>query len=161
MKVIMPILKGILEAVTFILAIIGIINLYNMGYKLITNKDMAGFLGFYSFRANENNLSPNINENDFIIFEKEESYIVGDYVLYNQNGQYRIGQINDNSNFVYTVKDNNKVYDNKLTNENIVGKNMFKINNFGKVYDFLISPIMLVIVVIGLILYFILTPERN
>lgn len=161
MKIIMPILKGILEAVTFILAIIGIINLYNMGYKLITDKDMAGFLGFYSFRATENNLSPNINKNDLIIFEKEENYIVGDYVLYNQNGLYRIGQINDNSNFVYTIKDNDKVYDNKLANENIIGKYIFKINNFGKIYDFLISPFMLVIVVISLILYFILTPERN
>ena len=49
MKIIMPILKTILEIVTFLLAIIGIINLYNMGYKLITNKDMAGFLGLYSY----------------------------------------------------------------------------------------------------------------
>lgn len=161
MKIIMPILKVILEAVTFILAIIGIINLYNMGYKLIANKDMAGFLGFYSFRASENNLTPDINENDFIIFEKEDNYMVEDYVLYSQNGSYRIGQIYDNSNFNYTIKDNNKIYDNKLSNDNIVGKNIFIIRNFGKVYDFIISPLMLVIVVIGMIIYFILSPERN
>ena len=71
MKIIMPILKTILEIVTFLLAIIGIINLYNMGYKLITNKDMAGFLGLYSYRINEDNLSPDINKNDFENIEKK------------------------------------------------------------------------------------------
>ncbi len=161
MKIVMHILKGILEIITFLLAIIGIINLYNMGYKLITNKDIAGFFGLYSYRASENNLSPDINENDFIIFEKGNNYMVGEYVLYNQNGTYRIGQISDNSNFVYTIKDNNKVNDNKFTNDNIVGKSIFTIRNFGKIYDFLISPLMLIIVVIGMILYFVLTPERN
>ena len=161
MKIVMHILKGILEIITFLLAIIGIINLYNMGYKLITNKDIAGFFGLYSYRASENNLSPDINENDFIIFEKGNNYMVGEYVLYNQNGTYRIGQISHNSNFVYTIKDNNKVNDNKFTNDNIVGKSIFTIRNFGKIYDFLISPLMLIIVVIGMILYFVLTPERN
>ena len=161
MKIVMHILKGILAIITFLLAIIGIINLYNMGYKLITNKDIAGFFGLYSYRASENNLSPDINENDFIIFEKGNNYMVGEYVLYNQNGTYRIGQISDNSNFVYTIKDNNKVNDNKFTNDNIVGKSIFTIRNFGKIYDFLISPLMLIIVVIGMILYFVLTPERN
>ena len=161
MKIVMHILKGILEIITFLLAIIGIINLYNIGYKLITNKDIAGFFGLYSYRASENNLSPDINENDFIIFEKGNNYMVGEYVLYNQNGTYRIGQISDNSNFVYTIKDNNKVNDNKFTNDNIVGKSIFTIRNFGKIYDFLISPLMLIIVVIGMILYFVLTPERN
>ena len=161
MKIVMHILKGILEIITFLLAIIGIINLYNMGYKLITNKDIAGLFGLYSYRASENNLSPDINENDFIIFEKGNNYMVGEYVLYNQNGTYRIGQISDNSNFVYTIKDNNKVNDNKFTNDNIVGKSIFTIRNFGKIYDFLISPLMLIIVVIGMILYFVLTPERN
>ena len=161
MKIVMHILKGILEIITFLLAIIGIINLYNMGYKLITNKDIAGFFGLYSYRASENNLSPDINENDFIIFEKGNNYMVGEYVLYNQNGTYRIGQISDNSNFVYTIKDNNKVNDNKFTNDDIVGKSIFTIRNFGKIYDFLISPLMLIIVVIGMILYFVLTPERN
>ena len=161
MKIVMHILKGILEIITFLLAIIGIINLYNMGYKLITNKDIAGFFGLYSYRASENNLSPDINENDFIIFEKGNNYMVGEYVLYNQNGTYRIGQISDNSNFVYTIKDNNKVNDNKFTNDNIVGKSIFTIRNFGKIYDFLISPLMLIIVVIGMILSFVLTPERN
>lgn len=161
MKIVMNILKGILEIITFLLAIIGIINLYNMGYKLITNKDIAGFFGLYSYRASENNLSPDINENDFIIFEKGNNYMVGEYVLYNQNGTYRMGQISDNSNFVYTIKDNNKVNDNKFTNDNIVGKSIFTIRNFGKIYDFLISPLMLIIVVIGMILYFVLTPERN
>ena len=158
---VMPILKGILEIIVFLLAIIGIINLYNMGYKLITDKDIAGFFGLYSYRVNENNLSPDINENDFIIFEKGSNYMVGEYVLYNQSGAYRIGQISDNSNSVYTIKDNNKVNDNKYTNDNIVGKSIFTIRNFGKIYDFLISPLMLVIVVIGMILYFVLTPERN
>lgn len=161
MKIVMNILKGILEIITFLLAIIGIINLYNMGYKLITNKDIAGFFGLYSYRASENNLSPDINENDFIIFEKGNNYMVGEYVLYNQHGVYRMGQISDNSNFVYTIKDNNKVNDNKFTNDNIVGKSIFTIRNFGKIYDFLISPLMLIIVVIGMILYFVLTPERN
>lgn len=161
MKIVMHILKGILEIITFLLAIIGIINLYNMGYKLITNKDIAGFFGLYSYRASENNLSPDINENDFIIFEKGNNYMVGEYVLYNQHGVYRMGQISDNSNFVYTIKDNNKVNDNKFTNDNIVGKSIFTIRNFGKIYDFLISPLMLIIVVIGMILYFVLTPERN
>lgn len=161
MKIVMNILKGILEIIIFLLAIIGIINLYNMGYKLITNKDIAGFFGLYSYRASENNLSPDINENDFIIFEKGNNYMVGEYVLYNQNGAYRMGQISDNSNFVYTIKDNNKVNDNKFTNDNIVGKSIFTIRNFGKIYDFLISPLMLIIVVIGMILYFVLTPERN
>lgn len=161
MKIVMHILKGILEIITFLLAIIGIINLYNMGYKLITNKDIAGFFGLYSYRASENNLSPDINENDFIIFKKGNNYMVGEYVLYNQNGEYRMGQISDNSNFVYTIKDNNKVNDNKFTNDNIVGKSIFTIRNFGKIYDFLISPLMLIIVVIGMILYFVLTPERN
>lgn len=161
MKIVMHILKGILEIITFLLAIIGIINLYNMGYKLITNKDIAGFFGLYSYRASENNLSPDINENDFIIFEKGNNYMVGEYVLYNQNGAYRMGQISDNSNFVYTIKDNNKVNDNKFTNDNIIGKSIFTIRNFGKIYDFLISPLMLIIVVIGMILYFVLTPERN
>lgn len=158
MKIIMPILKTILEIVTFLLAIIGIINLYNMGYKLITNKDMAGFFGLYSYRINEDNLSPDINKNDFVIFEKNATYMVGDYILYRQGGQYKVGEIIDNSNFVYMIKDNK---DYKLTNNNIVGKSIFKINKFGKIYDAIISPFMLVIVVIGMIIYFILTPERN
>ena len=161
MKIIMPILKCLLEAVTFLLALIGIINLYNMGYKLITNDDMAGFLGLYAYRINENNLSPDMNNNDFVIFEENNGYMVGDIVLYNQNGSYRIGKINDNSNFIYTIKDNNTVYDKKFTSEDIVGKSLFTIKNFGKVYDFLISPLMLVIVVVGLIIYFILKPERK
>ena len=53
------------------------------------------------------------------------------------------------------------VQDYKLINDNIVGKSIFKINKFGKIYDAIISPFMLVIVVIGMIIYFILTPERN
>ena len=150
MKIIMPILKTILEIVTFLLAIIGIINLYNMGYKLITNKDMAGFLGLYSYRINEDNLSPDINKNDFVIFEKNATYMVGDYILYRQSGQYKVGEIIDNSNLK-----------NSTETDNIVGKSIFKINKFGKIYDAIISPFMLVIVVIGMIIYFILTPERN
>ena len=84
--------------------------------------------------------------------------MVGDYILYRQSGQYKVGEIIDNSNFVYMIKDNK---DYKLTNDNIVGKSIFKINKFGKIYDAIISPFMLVIVVIGMIIYFILTPERN
>ncbi len=151
-------IKILIAFIMIFLAVLLAIIIYKFGYDLLHDTDISSMGGYSDFLVPEGNLSPTINENDLIIVQKLEFYEEGDIILYEFAGtSHKIGKVADIVRGYYIVTDNNikeDDYNSKISEDLVVGKTVKVISNFKGFYNFITSPIAVVLLVVVIASYF-------
>lgn len=147
----------IIEILFYILTIpIIIINFTLILKSFINTEEIPDFFGFKSFIIISKSMEPNIKVGDAIFIKKvnENELNVSDIISFHDGkdiNTHRIKEITEENSIKYyiTKGDNNKKQDkNKITFDDIEGKYIFKIRNFGILINILKSKITLIILII-------------
>lgn len=162
-KIFYGILKILLSIIVILMAIFAIINVYSLFYNELNNTEYAKLFGYSVHIVESDNLSPIYDINDTLIVKEQYEYSVDEYILFNYNGTYIVAQIEDTVRGLYKVNDNtNSIKDDYEINDGlVVGKVVYNIKGFGKIYDILSSTYSMIIYTIAVIVYFMLFSKRN
>ena len=144
----------------FIYAIIGICILYNIIFVLsttISQKDYLKLFGISLFNMESNSMQNDIKVGDLVITKnvEEQELKEGDIIAYTVNGKTRINKI-INQQDGYTTKSNKNYYPDieKVTYDQIIGKQIANISFLGKIIGILQSKITTGAILIVLLLVF-------
>lgn len=146
-----------------ILLVIMIYNFILVAISCMNKISPISILGYKAYIITTNSMEPNIHSGDIVIVKKysESDLNIGEVVTFEQNGKnitHRIADIEeDNSGKKYITKgDNNNIEDSqKITYDEIQGKEVIQIPYLGKMIQILNNEIVFLIVILTfLILYF-------
>lgn len=147
----MILIKIIITLIMIFLAVLCFIMIYKLCYDLLNDTDISSMGGYSDYLVREDNLSPLINENDLIFVKKLEYYEEGDIILYEFAGtSHKIGRIDDIVRGYYIIADNKITagdYNSEIAMDLVVGKQVYKISNFKGIYDFITSPLAIILLV--------------
>lgn len=150
--------KVIKSTLLIILSILGIFLIYDIYCYMIgilKDTNYPFLFGYTTHNVIENNMTPDINKNDLLIIKKQDYYTSDDIVLFTSNGSNRIGFIKDTTKGKYIIQDNiNSINEDFIITDNdIIGKEIKNIKSFAKIFNFLTSGYMIVIILIFVGLY--------
>ena len=146
-----------------ILLVVMIYNFILVAISCMNKISPISIFGYKAYIITTNSMEPNIHSGDIVIEKKysESDLNIGDVVTFEQNGEnitHRISDIEeDNSEKKYITKgDNNNIEDSqKITYDEIQGKEVIQIPYLGKMIQILNNEIVfLIVILILLILYF-------
>ena len=127
MKATKVIAKTVRIAAVVLLALLLVYNVYIAVQRLVFKNAMPTVFGIGCATVVTGSMSPAIEEGDFIITKKQNSYKENDIVTF----------LEEESNVYITHR---IIFADGNTNDNIVGKVVFVWHGFGKVVSFLQSP---------------------
>lgn len=152
--------KALVTCIMIFLAVLCFTMIYRLCYSLLNNTETPSFGSYTDYLVPEDNLAPLINENDLIIVKSQEFYDEGDIILYEFAGtSHKIGKVVDSGRGYYIINDNNiksDSYQSKIDETLVVGKEVKIIKNFSKFYNFVTSPIAIILLVVIIGSYFLL-----
>lgn len=132
------------KAVFLFIIIVGLYNIFLVGYTKSREKEGRSFFGTSAYVITTNSMKPMLNVGDIVIAkdlkegDKEKAELkIGDIIVYknkdDRNVTHRI--VDKKDNIFITKGDNNNVLDKEnIKCEEIVGKAIFKIPYLGKVF---------------------------
>ena len=109
----MKIITKIINTLVAIFLIINIVGLF------LVNVHFAG-LNFVKSTTNE--LTPLINNNDLVLYQKPDNYQENDIIIYNIENKYSIAKVKSRSEYLTYIKDNTDNEYNPISNADIRGK---------------------------------------
>lgn len=154
-------LNSIKNIIKYILiVIITICMIYNIMFTIhttISKTEYFELCGFSFFCMSTDGMSGDIEKNDLIIVKKvkEQELQKGDIIAYHINEKVRINKIIEVQD-EYTTKSNANYYSDieKITNEQIIGKEIIVISGWGKLISILQSKVSTAIMLVVLSLKF-------
>lgn len=129
-KIINIIKNSIINLIIFILVIIAIIAIWTSIQLNVQNKEYVNILGYSIFSTETGSMSPTIEKGDIVIVKIGEPIKEQDIVTYKKENAiitHRIIKIDEET--IITKGDNNNTQDEEITQENIIGKVVYIINN--------------------------------
>lgn len=124
--------------------------------KYFYKQNIPLLFGYGTAVVVSNSMAPIIEKNDLILLQRQDTYSVGDIITFEDDNKslvtHRIVNI-ENGNY-FTKGDNNDLIDNKNINQ-IYGKVVKVFNGFGGVVEYLKSPILFIICLCCLFIFFI------
>ena len=143
--------------ISFIITICVLYNVLFLINTTISQKDYFHPFGISLFSMHTDLMENEINKNDFVIVKEvmDSELQVGDIIAYEVNDQVRINKIVDKQD-VYTTKFNQNYYPDieKITFNQIIGKEVVNIPFLGILLDILQSKVFSVLVLVFLIFVF-------
>lgn len=143
MQKLKPWLRIVSTAVTVLMALIVIGNIYTIAARALTDKVQPTFLGFSSAVVISGSMSDTIEVNDYIVCRAQRTYKVGDIVTYiNENDNlitHRIVSESD-AGFITQGDANNTPDRDPVNPESIVGRVVMVIPGIGLFIEFLQTP---------------------
>ena len=109
-----------------------LLNCYLLSSKFLFHQEYPSFFGYTYFEVQTGSMRSDIKEQDIIIVKLDDSYQVGDVVTYKSGHSYithRITEINKDT--ITTKGDANNALDNPVSKENVVGKVVKILPEFG------------------------------
>ena len=147
-------MKNILKFIFFFIAIAWIsINIFSsLNHSLF---------GFRIYKITSGSMKPNLMINDIIIIKEDKEYKLGDIVTFIDGKHYTTHRIVEKKGEIVTTKgDNNNTNDPSINKNQIVGKEILKLN-FGFLNFLLLKPFIWVLLfVIGIMMIFVFTPRK-
>lgn len=159
--------KFIFIITTIILTILVSYNIYSFICINILNKDFVTINGYAFLEVVSGSMEPEINIGDIIIIDtKEKDYKKGNVVTYyDSNGLFVTHRIISIENTeIITKGDHNNTEDKPISQNDIIGRAVYKIRYAGKVLEAVKSPLtMLMILIIGILVcvFVSIGPEDN
>jgi signal peptidase len=129
-------------------------KLYTWNARTLVGNALAMPFGYGVTVVLSGSMQPTLLVDDIVIIREEESYSVGDVVVYQDSSSLVIHRIVDISGeVVVTQGDANDIPDSPITFEDIKGKEVAKVSHLGVVVRFLKSTSgFLVVLVIAILL---------
>lgn len=162
---ILKIIKDIIiNLIIFILGIIAILAIWTSIQLNVQKKEYANLFGYSIFSTETGSMSPTIEIGDVIIVKIGEQVQEKDIITYKKDNSFithRIVKIEGNS--IIAKGDNNNTQDEEITQDAVVGKVVFVINNI-EIWKNVFSDMNVIIpIIITLILFVILIcyKEKN
>lgn len=152
--------KCLYAVVTTVLVLILILNLLQIGSKLLLKKNLPRVFGWSQAVVLSGSMEPEFSAGDLIIIHNEEDYQIGDVITFNSDGgliSHRI--VKQTGSGYITQGDANNSADGKIVlPEQIYGKVKTVLPGLGRVVLFLKSPTGLLLC-LALAVIFIRGPE--
>lgn len=80
------------------------------------------FAGLRFVKSTTDELSPTINSNDLVLYQKKDNYQEEDIIVYNIESKYSIAKVKFRSEYLTYIKDNTDNDYNPISNADIRGK---------------------------------------
>lgn len=109
-------MKIITKMINTLVAIFLIINI--VGLFLVN----VHFAGLHFVKSATNELTPLINNNDLVLYQKQDNYQENDIIIYNIENKYSIAKVKSCSEYLTYIKDNTDNEYNPISNADIRGK---------------------------------------
>ena len=109
-------MKIITKIINTLVAIFLIINIVGL---LLVN---VHFAGLHFVKSTTNELTPLINNNDLVLYQKQDNYQENDIIIYNIENKYSIAKVKSRSEYLTYIKDNTDNEYNPISNADIRGK---------------------------------------
>lgn len=135
----------ILDILIGIFGVILVITIYNDIQVKVFNKDYADFFGYTSFEVQTGSMVPAININDLVIVKIDKSPKLKDIITYKKGNAFITHRVVEAYKETYVTKgDANNTKDEAIKKDQIVGKVIKIIPNFGTIRKTLLNPIVLI-----------------
>lgn len=161
-KILKIIKNVIINALIFILGIIAIFAIWTSIQLNVQNKEYVNIFGYSIFSTETGSMSPTIEKGDIVIVKIGEQVNVEDIITYKKDNAFithRIIEINGDS--IIAKGDNNNTLDEAITQDAIIGKVDFIINNV-EIWKKVFSDISVIIpIVITVVLFIILVSYKE
>lgn len=164
-KKILKIINNIIIDLTiFILGVIAIIAIWTFIQINVQNKEYANIFGYSIFSTATGSMSPTIEKGDIVFVKIGEQAKENDIITYKKDDEYITHRIIKIDGELITTKgDNNNTQDEEITQDTILGKVVFIINNIETWKNVFSDMNVLIPVIITVILFIILVSynEKN
>ena len=150
-KVIKQIINILLDICIVILGVILLITIYNNIQVKILGHDYSSFFGHTVFEVQTGSMGEIIEPGDWIVVKKNNNIKLDDIVTFEQNGEYITHRVIEAYNGTYVTKgDANTAKDSPISKDQIVGKVVKIIPNFGALRKTIFNPVVLITLIITL-----------
>lgn len=140
-----------LDVFIVMLGVILLITVYNNVQVKILGHDYASFFGHSVFEVQTGSMGEIIEPGDWIVVKYEKNIKLNDIVTFEHKGEYITHRVIEAYNGTYVTKgDANTAKDAPISKEQIVGKVVKVIPNFGILRKTIFNPIVLIAIIITL-----------
>ena len=161
-KILKIIKNVIINLIIFMLVIIAIFTIWASIQLNVQNKEYVNIFGYSIFSTETGSMSPTIKIGDIVIVKIGEQVQEEDIITYKKDNSFithRIIEIDGES--IIAKGDNNNTQDEAITQDAIIGKVVFVINNV-EVWKNVFSDINVIIpIIITVVLLVILVSYKN
>lgn len=149
--IIKKIINIALDVFIVMLGVILLITVYNNVQVKILGHDYASFFGHSVFEVQTGSMGEIIEPGDWIVVKYEKNIKLNDIVTFEHKGEYITHRVIEAYNGTYVTKgDANTAKDAPISKEQIVGKVVKVIPNFGILRKTIFNPIVLIAIIITL-----------
>ncbi len=135
--------------ISFAAIVIGL-KLYSWNAETLVGNAMPMPFGYGSAVVLSGSMEPELSVNDIIIVHEDDSYKIGDVVVYQKGSELIVHRIIDIKDDIITTKgDANNTADEPISKKNIKGTVVLTIPFLGVIVNFLKSTIGVIILIIG------------
>ena len=150
-SVIKKIINILLDIFIVILGVILLITVYNNIQVKILGRDYASFFGHSVFEVQTGSMGEIIEPGDWIVVKYSKNIKLNDIVTFEHKGEYITHRVIEAYNGTYVTKgDANTAKDAPISKDQIVGKVVKVIPNFGILRKTIFNPIVLIAIIITL-----------
>ena len=152
-KIIEKIVNLLLNILIVFFGIILLISLYITVQTKVLHNDYANFFGYSIFEVQTGSMADTINIGDWIIVGLDKNIKINDIVTYKLNKDYITHRVVEAYKDTYvTMGDANNAKDEKITEDQIIGKVVKILPKFGIFRKTIFNPIILITIIITLLL---------
>ena len=150
-SIIKKIINILLDIFIVILGVILLITVYNNIQVKILGRDYASFFGHSVFEVQTGSMGEIIEPGDWIVVKYSKNIKLNDIVTFEHKGEYITHRVIEAYNGTYVTKgDANTAKDSPISKDQIVGKVVKVIPNFGILRKTIFNPIVLIAIIITL-----------
>lgn len=150
-SVIKKIINILLDIFIVILGVILLITVYNNIQVKILGRDYASFFGHSVFEVQTGSMGEIIEPGDWIVVKYSKNIKLNDIVTFEHKGEYITHRVIEAYNGTYVTKgDANTAKDAPISKDQIVGKVVKVIPNFGILRKTIFNPIVLIAIIVTL-----------
>ena len=133
--------------------IILLISIYNNIQIHLLNNDYSSFFGYSVFEVQTGSMKGTIDAGDWIVVEDTDDIALDDIITFKQGDEFTTHRVIEKYSDTYVTKgDANNTKDEPITDDQIVGKVVKILPNFGILRKTLFNPIVIIAIIVTLFL---------
>ena len=150
-SVIKKIINILLDVFIVVLGVILLITVYNNVQVKILGHEYASFFGHSVFEVQTGSMGEVIEPGDWIVVKYEKNIKLNDIITFEHKGEYITHRVIEAYNGTYVTKgDANTAKDSPISKDQIIGKVVKVIPNFGIFRKTIFNPLVLIAIIITL-----------
>lgn len=156
------IINILLDFFIFVFGFVLLISIYNGIQTKIFGKNYSDFFGYTMFEVQTGSMADTINAGDWVIVEITKNVELNDIITFKEKDDFVTHRIVEEYKDSYVTKgDANNTKDAKISEDQVVGKVVKTLSNFGIFRKTLFSPAGLLTIIIVLYIINLLTKKNN